>query len=170
VFFAGENREALVQANDPSFPLTTSYAGVLPRGDPDQGVPVGQIFSPPYLFRHDGTSAARPVITDAPAEISYRGHFDIAVAGSPDDITSVAILRSDHNTHSLTTGDRYVRLAFQQKGAAHKGELRVVAPKLPAQAVPGIYMLFVVDKNGVPSVGRKVRLGPETTGSSPEFK
>ena len=39
VFFAGENREALVQPDDPSFPLMSSYAGLLPRGDPDQGVP-----------------------------------------------------------------------------------------------------------------------------------
>jgi hypothetical protein len=170
VFFAGENREALVQANDPSFPLATSYAGVLPRGDPDQGVPVGQIFSPPYLFNQDGTSAARPVITDSPTEISYRGPFDITIAGSPDQISSVAILRSDHNTHSLTAGDRYVKLAFHQKGDDRKGELRVVSPKVPAQATPGIYMLFVVDRNGVPSVGKKLVLQPETRGSSVEFK
>ena len=51
VFFAGENREALVRPDDPSFPLMTSYAGLLPAGDPDQGVPVGQVFSPPYLFK-----------------------------------------------------------------------------------------------------------------------
>ena len=49
----------------------------------------------------------------------------------------MVLLRSDHTTHSLTTGDRYVKLAFKQKGAAQKGE-----PKLPGQAVPGIYMLF----------------------------
>jgi hypothetical protein len=170
VFFAGENREALVQANDPSFPLTTSYAGVLPRGDPDQGVPVGQIFSPPYLFKQDGTSASRPVITDSPTEISYRGHFNIKVAGTLDDISSVAILRSDHNTHSLTAGDRYVKLAFQHKGDKRDGELRVVSPKLPAQATPGIYMLFVVDRNGVPSTGKKLLLQPETNGSTVEFK
>jgi hypothetical protein len=30
-------------------------------------------------------------------------------------------------------------------------DLRVKAPNLPAQAVPGIYLL-VVDKNGVPSI------------------
>jgi Domain of unknown function (DUF1929) len=97
----------------------------------------------------------------------------------------VVLLRSDHNTHSLTTGDRYVKLAFREKdhgGREKRGdkgdkqerddesELRVIAPTLPAQAVPGIYMLFVVDRNGVPSVGKKVVLKPETRGRDLEFK
>ena len=34
-------------------------------------------------------------------------------------------------------------------------------PRLPAQAIPGVYMRFVVDKNGVPSIGRQVRLNQE---------
>jgi Domain of unknown function (DUF1929)/Kelch motif len=156
VFFAGENREALVRPDDPSFPLTTSYAGVLPAGDPDQGVPVGQVFSPPYLFKPDGNPAARPAIEKWPAKLAYGGHFDVTVSGDSSQIASVVILRSDHNTHSLTTGDRYVKMSFQQKGATAKRELRVRAPKLPAQAVPGVYMLFVVDRNGVPSLGRRV--------------
>ena len=155
VFFAGENREALVRPDDPSFPLLTSYAGLLPQGDPDQGVPVGQLFFPPYLFKQDSSRAVRPVITNAPEDISYGGHFDIAVA---DQISSVVMLRSDHNTHSLTAGDRYVKLSFQQKGAAHKGQIRVRAPKLPAQAVPGIYMLFVLDRAGVPSLAKRIYL------------
>jgi hypothetical protein len=69
----------------------------------------------------------------------------------------VALLRSDHNTHSLTAGDRYVKLPFAHHGPA-PGDLRVKAPNLPAQAVPGIYMLFVVSKDGVPSKGRRVDL------------
>ena len=158
VFFAGENREALVRPDDPSFPLLTSYAGLLPFGDPDQGVPVGQLFFPPYLFKPDGSRATRPVILNSPEDISYGGHFDITVAGNPDQITSVVLLRSDHNTHSLTTGDRYVKLAFKQKGAAHKGQIRIRTPKLPAQAVPGIYMLFVLDQSGVPSLANRVYL------------
>lgn len=158
VFFAGENREALVRPDDPSFPMMTSYAGILPAGDPDQGVPVGQVFSPPYVFKPDGTPNARPGIESWPAQIGYGGHFDIKVAGAPGEIGSVVMLRSDHNTHSLTTGDRYVKMFFQQKGAADKRELRIRAPKLPAQAIPGIYMLYVVDKNGVPSVGRRLDL------------
>ena len=158
VFFAGENREALVRPDDPSFPLLTSYAGLLPQGDPDVGVPVGQLFFPPYLFRQDGSRAARPVITKSPEEITYGGHFDITVGGNPNQISSVVLLRSDHNTHSVTTGDRYVKLAFQPKGAAQKGELRVRSPKLPAQAVPGIYMLFVLDQSGVPSQSTRLYL------------
>jgi hypothetical protein len=63
-----------------------------------------------------------------------------------------------------------VKLAFRAKGDASKGELRVTAPTLPAQAVPGVYMLYVVDKSGVPSVGKQVRIRPETRGSSTPFR
>jgi galactose oxidase len=136
----------------------SSYAGLLPRGDPDLGVPVGQLYTPTYLFNPDGSRAPRPVITAAPEEISYGGHFDIKVAGNPQQIASVVMLRSDHNTHSLTAGDRYVKLAFQQKGAAKKSEIRIRAPKLPAQAVPGIYLLYVLDRAGVPSVASRIYL------------
>jgi len=174
VLFAGENREALVRPDDPSFPMMTSYAGVLPRGDPDVGVPNGQIFHPPYLFNEGGGAAERPVIEDAPEEIDYRGHFDIEVEHSRQ-IASVVILRSDHNTHQLTTGDRYVKLGFQAKKdeddegdkgrrGRRENELRVRAPRVPAQAVPGIYLLFVVDTDGVPSVGKRVDLKPESRG------
>ncbi|HEY0592528.1 MAG TPA: galactose oxidase early set domain-containing protein, partial [Thermoanaerobaculia bacterium] len=156
VLFAGENREALVRPDDPSFPM----AG-FPVGDPDLGVPNGQIVRPPYLFDEDGDPASRPVILSAPGAIEYKDHFDIKVAGRSDAIRSVAILRSDHNTHSLTTGDRYVRLAFEPKGDPRKGELRIVTPRLPAQAVPGIYMLFVVNADGVPSTAKRVDLTQE---------
>jgi len=155
VFFAGENREALVRPDDPSFPLPTSYAGVVPAGDPDLGVPVGQIFSPPYLFQKGAGRAARPKIVQQPSSIAFGGHFDVKVAGPSDRIGSVVLLRSDHNTHSLTTGDRYIKLAFDRTGPA-AGQLRVKAPNVPAQAIPGIYMLFVVDANGIPSEGRRV--------------
>ena len=39
-----------------------------------------------------------------------------------------------------------------------KAKLKVIEPRRPAQAIPGIYMLFVVDKAGVPSVTKQVRL------------
>ncbi len=168
VFVAGENREVLVRPDDPAFPMDG-----FPVGDPDLGVPNGQIFRPPYLFNTDGSLAARPVITEAPEEISFREHFEVSVAGGSDQIASVVIIRSDHSTHNLETGSRYVKLAFRAKdehrGRSHKrsrgdrrkegeGQLRVITPRLPAQAIPGVYMLFVLDNKGVPSVGRQIRL------------
>jgi hypothetical protein len=161
VFFAGENREALVRPDDPSFtpPMMTSYAGEVSRGDPEMGVPVGQVFSPPYLFQRGGGRSSRPQIVHAPGEIAYEGHFDLRIAGRADEVGSVVLLRSDHNTHSLTTGDRYVKLGFTRTGVA-AGDIRVTTPKFQGQAVPGVYMLFVVDKRGVPSVGHRVDLKP----------
>ena len=152
VFFAGENREALVRPDDPSFPLLSSYAGLLPAGDPDQGVPVGQVFSPGYLFQRGGGRSSRPAIVRAPSEITYGSHFEVRIAGRAEEMGSIVLLRSDHNTHSLTTGDRHVKLAFRPKGPAD-GAVEVRMANLPAQAVPGVYMLFVLDRKGVPSVG-----------------
>ena len=86
------------------------------------------------------------------------------------DIAAVVLLRSDHNTHSLTAGDRYVKLAFGSMGDPARADFASVSPTLPAQAVPGVYMLFVVDKQGVPSEGRQVRLKPETRGPTTPFQ
>ena len=44
----------------------SSYAGLLPADDPDQGVPVGQVLSPAYLFQRGGGRSSRPVIGRAP--------------------------------------------------------------------------------------------------------
>jgi hypothetical protein len=130
------------------------------------------VFSPAYLFNANGSRAARPVMTKVSAEIQYREQFDLSVAGDARQIGSVVLLRSDHNTHSLTAGDRYVKLGFRVKDgdASQPHELRVTAPKLQGQAVPGIYMLFIVDKNGTPSEGRRIDIRPDTRGNTPQFK
>jgi hypothetical protein len=62
-----------------------------------------------------------------------------------------------HTRHPLW-GERFLDLAFEVAPGA--GRLLVHPPLLPAQAIPGIYMLFVVDDQGVPCVARKVVLGP----------
>ena len=36
----------------------------------------------------------------------------------------------------------------------------MTTPKHQAQAVPGVYMLFVVNDRGVPSVGHRIDLKP----------
>lgn len=162
VFFAGENREALIQTDDPSYPR-----GGFAQGDPDQGVPNGQIFRPPYLFNADGSLAERPVIAAAPERIRHREPFFVRVDGAPERIVKVVLIRSDHNTHSFTGGERFLDMSFEIAPRGGPGGLRVHTPLLPAQAVPGIYMLFVVDDQGVPSMARRVVLGPLEPGRRP---
>jgi hypothetical protein len=69
------------------------------------------------------------------------------------------MIRTGFVTHSLHTDNVYVELHVKstQQGGNEK-VLKVSAPKLPAQAVPGDYMLFVVNTNGTPSVAKHVRL------------
>ena len=113
----------------------------------------------------------RPVLRKAPNQIRYQHHFDLELSGRASDVGSVALLRSDHNTHSLTAGDRYVKLAFRVKDDDEdRVRLRVTAPNLPGQAVPGVYMLFVVDTRGVPSLGHRVDIKPETSGKAVPFR
>jgi hypothetical protein len=59
-------------------------------------------------------------------------------------------------THNWDWGNRYVRLSFEQPSEL---SVTAVAPRLPASAIPGQYLLFVVGADGVPSVGQLVHLG-----------
>jgi hypothetical protein len=159
VLLAGQNRNDLVQAGDVR----------APNGDADLGVPNGQIFSPPYLFKKDGSGqlAPRPGIVVAPNSIKYGGSFKVEVTAGHD-IQSVVLIRPGTMSHSMNTDLRYVKVPFtKNSGAAAPSsapghglvnKLTVKAPKLPGTAVAGNYMLFVVDSNGVPSVGKRVKL------------
>ena len=128
---------------------------VAPFGDADLGVDTAEIYYPAYLFNNDGSLAARPVIEEAPDEVKYGKDFHIEVEKGTR-IKTVALIRTGLPTHSQSANIRYIKLAFEQD--ARKGELTVHAPVVPAQAIPGDYMLFVVDKNGVPSMAKHVRV------------
>jgi hypothetical protein len=117
-----------------------------------------EIFSPPYLFQADGTLAPRPVIASAPATTTYGAQFTIG-AGDAASIRRVALVRLGAVTHSDNMEQRYIPLAF----APGTTTLTATAPANANVAPPGMYMLFVVDANGVPSVARMVSV----TGNSP---
>lgn len=132
---------------------------VFSPGDQDTGVSNAEIFSPPYLFADAaGTPAARPVIQKGPDKVGYGETMTVEV-GATDEIKLVSMIRTGFVTHSLHTDNVYVELHVKstQQGENEK-VLKVNAPKLPAQAVPGDYMLFVVNTNGTPSVAKHVRL------------
>ena len=107
------------------------------------------------LFNEDGSRAERPVIEHAPDEIRYGKNFKIHVdLAEGADIQKVTLFRSGSSTHSNGANIRLVKLGFRREG----NHLRVIAPRLPVQALPGDYTLFVVDERGVPSVAKHVRV------------
>ena len=107
-----------------------------------------EIFSPPYLFR-----GARPGITSIPEDVGYGASFRVT---TPDagKITHVSFIRLGAVTHAFDQGQRFQRLRFD----ADNTGLTVTAPSEPNRAPPGYYLLFILNGEDVPSVGRIIRL------------
>lgn len=114
-----------------------------------------EYFSPPYLFRKDGSGqlASRPLIAAAPTTSGYGQALaiDTPQAGS---IAKVGLVRLGAPTHSEDQGQRYVPLSFTAAGT----RISATSPTTSNVAPAGYYMLFVTDTAGVPSVARIVRL------------
>jgi hypothetical protein len=109
----------------------------------------GEIFSPPYLF-----NGARPTITAAPTAVGYGQTLTIT---TPDagDISSVTVIRAGSVTHQIDTDQRSVPLTF----TASAGSLSATSPANAAVAPPGYYLLFIVNRTGVPSVAPWLKIG-----------
>lgn len=108
----------------------------------------GQIFSPSYLER-----GARPVIAGAPAAVGYREDFEIE---TPDalKVARVTLVRLSASSQGWNGSQRMVRLTF----SAGSGALRVDAPQDGNVAPPGFYLLFILNDQGVPSVGHTLQV------------
>jgi Domain of unknown function (DUF1929)/Bacterial Ig domain len=112
-----------------------------------------EIFTPPYLFKKDGSGelAPRPEITDAPTTVSHGTSFQITTPNAAS-IHKVGLIRLGSQTHSVEMEQRYLPLGF----TAGSGTLTASVPANVHTAVPGVYMLFIVDSAGVPSVAKMV--------------
>ncbi|HZM75385.1 MAG TPA: galactose oxidase early set domain-containing protein [Candidatus Limnocylindrales bacterium] len=111
-----------------------------------------QIFSPPYLFNGDAP-APRPAITAAPTSVAYGQSFTISVSGAP---TRATLVRAGAVTHSFNGGQRFTELAISGTGASRL----VTSPASAVTAPPGLYLLFVMDADGTPSVARLIDINP----------
>jgi Galactose oxidase-like, Early set domain/Fibronectin type III domain/Glyoxal oxidase N-terminus len=109
-----------------------------------------QVYSPSYLF-----NGPRPTITSAPASSTYAANMTI---NTPDaaSISAVNLVSLGADTHQADMDQHFVPLSF----TAGSGSLTVQAPASAALAPPGYYMLFIVNKLGVPSVAAIVQLTP----------
>ena len=114
----------------------------------------GEIYSPPYLFK-----GPRPTITGGPNAIQYGQQFTL---NTPDAarINKVSLVRMGSVTHNLDMDQRFMNLQMQ----AGSGSVQVTGPSNANVAPPGMYMAFLIDDQGVPSVAKvvKVEQGADT--------
>lgn len=131
-----------------------SSAALLPDGrvliTGGNGKNVQELFSPPYLFK-----GARPSISSVASTVNYAQTFSVQSPNATA-ISKVTLIRLTSVTHALNENQRLNTLSF--KLGSSPGTLDITAPQNANSAPPGHYLLFLVNGNGVPSVGRVVRL------------
>jgi hypothetical protein len=114
-----------------------------------------QLFSPPYLFR-----GPRPVITKAPASVTYGATFDVETPGA-NEISQVSWIRLPSVTHSFDQNQRLNFLSFQPG----VNKVTVSAPPNSNVCPPGHYMLFLLNQKKVPSVAAIIQITASVAGS-----
>jgi hypothetical protein len=117
-----------------------------------------EIYSPAYLFK-----GPRPTITNAPDSVPYGTATFTVNSPEADNIASVSLIALASVTHSIDMNQFYTELSFT-KGS---GQLSISAPQNGDQVPAGYYMLFIVDKTGVPSVARIMKIGSATVSTPP---
>jgi galactose oxidase-like protein len=108
-----------------------------------------ELFSPPYLFR-----GPRPAIQSAPDVVSYGQEFMLATDDAGE-VVRATLLGLSSVTHAFDQSQRFVELGLRRVA----GGLMVSGPSSGAVAPPGPYLVFLLNRLGVPSVGRFVRVG-----------
>lgn len=122
------------------------------------------IYWPPYLFDANGNIAPKPVVSGWPEEISYDQTF-LVHSPDADRVRQLVLLRPGAATHAFNQDQHYVPLTFAHDPGTQ--ELVARSPEHFNIAPVGWYMLFAVDQDSVPSLGRWIHIGQSVTGSPP---
>ncbi len=128
--------------------------------DADQGEyrigcerPELRIFSPPYLFQ-----GSRPEIINLSDEKLVIGKSTIVVdfASAPiPEFEGVVLMALGSETHSFDQNQRRVITQYRKLAP---GKLEIIAPESSFIAPEGIYNLFLISKQGVPSVAHTIEI------------
>ena len=119
-----------------------------PNSGSDPGQFSTQIYSPAYL-----SNGPRPTINNSTAAVTYGAPITVATPDA-DSIGSVNLVSLAADTHQADMNQHFVPLTF----TAGAGSLSVASPNSASLAPPGNYMLFILNKNGVPSVAAPIRI------------
>ena len=120
-----------------------------------------EIYEPPYLFRGPRPTigplgiVGDPTETDPATGMQTIGYGNTVGVSTPNtNITSAALAAPGAVTHGVDMNQRLLKLNVTQK----TGCVSVTMPTGIDAAPPGIYMLFLVNDQGVPSVAKFVKL------------
>ena len=113
-----------------------------------------QIYIPQYLLTSSGSRATRPIITEtSDPHVFPGGNFTIA---TDSEIVSASLVRYGGATHSLNNDQRRIPLTLTTVGPPYRYFTSI--PEDGGVAIPGYYMLFVLNAQGVPSKATNVQI------------
>ncbi|PLB40609.1 uncharacterized protein BDW47DRAFT_115951 [Aspergillus candidus] len=140
-----------------------------------------QIFRPPYLYREDGTPAERPTqpeIVDRKFRVPVGGKLAFQADA---DIRNASLVRLGTVSHTVNTDQRRIPLKFVASGdavadadvdadaAGSRAVFHADIPKDAGIALPGYYMLFVMNDKGVPSLAANVKIELPAASAAQEY-
>ncbi|MES2887509.1 MAG: PA14 domain-containing protein [Pseudomonadota bacterium] len=111
-----------------------------------------QIYTPHYLFNADGTPAERPVLESAPSQATHGTRIAVRTDTA---VSAFALVRLSSVTHAVNNDQRRVPLQFTVQ-SNNRYELAI--PSNPGVVLPGYYMLFALNDQGVPSVSKILQI------------
>jgi hypothetical protein len=114
-----------------------------------------EVFSPPYLFKTDGSPAIRPSLDNVLPSVTY-GQTMTVTTTDPANVAKATWIRLSSVTHSFNQNQRMNNLLITGRGT---GTMTLRMPASANLSPPGHYMLFLVDSGGVPSLAKIVRIG-----------
>ncbi|MEO3973760.1 discoidin domain-containing protein [Streptomyces sp. CAU 1734] len=113
----------------------------------------GAVFTPPYLLNADGSPKPRPAITGGVPSQAPAGTSLTVTTGGP--VASFVLMRAAAATHSTDNDQRRVPLTSTPAGA---NTHTVSIPADRGVVLPGTYMLFALNAQGVPSTARFITI------------
>ena len=112
----------------------------------------GQIFSPPYLFNNNGSSATRPSLSNVPEQTGAAISFTVSATN---DTQRFSMVRLSATTHHLNTDQRFLPVSSVNNG---DGTFSLTMEGNPNVLLAGYYWLFAVNENGTPSLGQTIQV------------
>ena len=114
-----------------------------------------EIYTPPYLYRADGTLASRPVISQVPGVTEAGATIPVVATHG---MRRFALIKMSSTTHGMNTDVRNLNVPFAESAP---GQYSLELHPNVNVLTPGYWMLFAMDAAGVPSIAKVIRISTQ---------